>query len=148
MLEKWQRMTMLFFRKPLTLLQSNLKMDGSHGQIHNSHPPHHKLQRTLNRNIVTKEHWTETLWLSLLCSKAMATFSPHKRNGDFLSPFCNALPQFDCQGSEFPPVEEPTCDPYSPAYMMLYFRPWICMAQSVLLLMQILWRDSKNLIIC
>jgi len=22
----------------------------------------------------------------------------------------------DCQSSEFPPVEEPTCDPYSPAY--------------------------------
>ena len=37
-------------------------------------------------------------------------------NSSILSPFCDALPEFDCQGPEFPPVEEPTCGPYSPAY--------------------------------
>ena len=31
-------------------------------------------------------------------------------------PFCDAFPEFDCQGPEFAPTEELTCDPYSPAY--------------------------------
>ena len=30
-------------------------------------------------------------------------------NSSVLSRFCDALPEFDCQGPEFPPVEEPTC---------------------------------------
>ena len=37
-------------------------------------------------------------------------------NSSILSPFCDAFPEFDCQGPEFPPAEELTCDPYSPAY--------------------------------
>ena len=37
-------------------------------------------------------------------------------NSSILSPFCDALPEFDCQGPEFPPAEELTCDPYSSAY--------------------------------
>ena len=37
-------------------------------------------------------------------------------NLSILSPFCDALPEFDCQGPEFPPAEELTCDPYSTAY--------------------------------
>jgi len=37
-------------------------------------------------------------------------------NSSILSPFCDALPEFDCQGPEFPPAEELTCDPYSTAY--------------------------------
>ena len=36
-------------------------------------------------------------------------------DSSILSPFCDALPEFDRQGPEFPPVEEPMCDPYSPA---------------------------------
>ena len=43
-------------------------------------------------------------------------------NSSILSPFCDALPEFDCQGPEFPPVEEPTCDPYSPAYTDAVFQ--------------------------
>ena len=53
----------------------------------------------------------------------MATFSPKEKkmedsglNSSILSPFCDSLPEIDCQGSEFPPVEELTCDPYSAAY--------------------------------
>ena len=46
-------------------------------------------------------------------------------NSSTLFPFCDALPEFDCQGPEVPLVEEPTSNPYSPAYTrMLYFRPW------------------------
>ena len=58
----------------------------------------------------------------------MATFSPHKEmeasglKSSLLSPFCDALPEVDCQGPEFPPVEEPTCDPYSPAYTDAVFQ--------------------------
>ena len=37
-------------------------------------------------------------------------------NSSILSPFCDAFSEFDCQGPEFPPAEELTCDPYSPAY--------------------------------
>lgn len=37
-------------------------------------------------------------------------------NSSIFSPFCDGLPEFDCQGPEFPPVEELTCDPYSSAY--------------------------------
>jgi len=37
-------------------------------------------------------------------------------NLSILSPFCDALPDFDCQGPEFPPVEGLTYDPYSSAY--------------------------------
>ena len=37
-------------------------------------------------------------------------------NASILSSFCDALPEFDCQGPAFPPVEEHICDPYSPAY--------------------------------
>jgi len=33
-------------------------------------------------------------------------------NTSILSPFCDTFPEFDCQGHEFPPVEEHTCDPY------------------------------------
>ena len=43
-------------------------------------------------------------------------------NSSILSPFCDALPEFDCQGPEFPPIEEPTCDPYSPAYTDAVFQ--------------------------
>ena len=43
-------------------------------------------------------------------------------NSSILSPFCDALPEFDCQGPEFPPVEKPTCDPYSPAYTDAVFQ--------------------------
>ena len=43
-------------------------------------------------------------------------------NSSILSPFCDALPEFDCQGPEFPPVEEPTCDPYSPAFTDAVFQ--------------------------
>ena len=53
----------------------------------------------------------------------MAAFIQTKEMEDFglnssiLSPFCgDALPEFDCQCHEFPPVEEMTCDPYSPPY--------------------------------
>ena len=45
-------------------------------------------------------------------------------NSSILSPFCDALTEFDCQGPEFPPVEEPTCDPYSPAYTDAVFQAW------------------------
>ncbi|KAL9964122.1 hypothetical protein ACROYT_G027706 [Oculina patagonica] len=37
-------------------------------------------------------------------------------NSSILSPFCDALPEFDCQGPKFPPAEELTCGPYSSAY--------------------------------
>ena len=37
-------------------------------------------------------------------------------NSSILSPFCNTFPDFNCQGPEFPPAEELTSDPYSPAY--------------------------------
>ena len=43
-------------------------------------------------------------------------------NSSILSPFCDALPEFDSQGPKFPPVEEPTCDPYSPAYTDAVFQ--------------------------
>ena len=45
-------------------------------------------------------------------------------NSSISSPFCDALPEFDslCQGPEFPPVEEPTCGPYSPAYTDAVFQ--------------------------
>ena len=43
-------------------------------------------------------------------------------DSSILSPFCDALPEFDSQGPEFPPVEEPTCDPYSPAYSDAVFK--------------------------
>ena len=39
-----------------------------------------------------------------------------------LSPLCDALPEFGCQGHEFPLVEEHTCDPLSPAYTDAEFR--------------------------
>ena len=47
-------------------------------------------------------------------------------NSSILSPFCDALPEFDCQGSEFPPVEEPTVRVTLTHLLtlMLYFRPW------------------------
>ena len=43
-------------------------------------------------------------------------------NSSILSPFCDALPEFDCQGPEFPPVEELMCNPYSPAYTAAVFQ--------------------------
>jgi len=39
-----------------------------------------------------------------------------------LSPFCDALPEFDCQGAELPPAEELTCDLYSTAYSDAIFQ--------------------------
>ena len=42
-------------------------------------------------------------------------------NSSILSPFCDGLPEFDCQGPEFPPAEELTCDPYSTAYTNAIF---------------------------
>ena len=38
-------------------------------------------------------------------------------NSSVLSPFCDSLPEIDCQGPEFPLVEELTLDPYSNAPM-------------------------------
>ena len=43
-------------------------------------------------------------------------------NSFILSPCYDALPEFDCPGPEFPQVEEPTCDPYSPAYTDAVFQ--------------------------
>ena len=39
-----------------------------------------------------------------------------------LSPFCDALPEFVCQGPEVPPVEELNCDPYSTEYTNAIFQ--------------------------
>ena len=54
-----------------------------------------------------------------LVLQSNGSFHPNERNGlnsSILSPFCDAVPEFDCQGHEFPPVVEITCDPYSLAY--------------------------------
>ena len=37
-------------------------------------------------------------------------------SSSMLYPFCDDLPEFDSEGPEFPPVEELSIDPYSPAY--------------------------------
>ena len=42
-------------------------------------------------------------------------------DSSILSPFCDALLEFDCQGPEFPPVEELNCDPYSTEYTNAIF---------------------------
>ena len=39
-----------------------------------------------------------------------------------MSPFCDAVPEFHCQCPEFPLVDGPTCDPYSPAYTDAVFQ--------------------------
>ena len=38
------------------------------------------------------------------------------------SPICDAIPELDCQGPEFPPVEELNCDPYSTGYTDAIFQ--------------------------
>ena len=43
-------------------------------------------------------------------------------DSSILSPFCDALPEFDCQAPEFPPVEELNCDPYSTEYTNAIFQ--------------------------
>jgi len=65
---------------------------------------------------------TEHRDLDFCAPKQWATFSPSERmddsglNSSILSPFCDALPEFDCQGPEFLPVEELTFDPCSSAH--------------------------------
>ena len=43
-------------------------------------------------------------------------------SSSMLSPFCDDLPEFDSEGPEFPPVEELSFDPYSPAYTDAIFQ--------------------------
>ena len=43
-------------------------------------------------------------------------------SSSMLSPFCDDLPEIDSEGPEFPPVEELSFDPYSPAYMDAIFQ--------------------------
>ena len=43
-------------------------------------------------------------------------------SSSMLSPFCDDLPEFDSEGPEFPPVEELSFDPYSPAYTNAIFQ--------------------------
>ena len=45
-------------------------------------------------------------------------------NSFILSPFCDALPEWDCQGPAFAPVEEPTCDPYADAVFQALDNIW------------------------
>ena len=43
-------------------------------------------------------------------------------DSSILSPFCDAIPEFDCQGPEFPPVEKLNCDPNSTHYADAIFQ--------------------------
>ena len=110
---------MLFLRKQLALLQSKLA-DGWLTWVNTQQPP------TTSQAPENTEHKHCDL---AFCAPKQWQLSDQTKemeapglNSSTLSPFCDALPEFDCHGPEFPPVEEPTCDPYSPAYIDAVFQ--------------------------
>ena len=59
-------------------------------------------------------------------------------SSSMLSPFCDDLPEFDSGGPQFPPVEELSFDPYSPAYMDAIFQALDLDGRCILMLTLIL----------
>lgn len=82
-------------------------------------PPSSTLPKNTGQKHCDLDSCAPKQWKRSAQTKEMEDFG---LSSPMLSPFCDDLPEFDSQSSEFPPVEELNCDPYLPAYTDAIFQ--------------------------